>query len=277
MKKFNWQIFISFNLLFTFLVMFLSGVILYFKPEGSVARWIDWEILFIDKSTWESLHTVFSFLFLAFALLHIIKIHLPNIAFYLHTKSQRTGRELYFSVVISVVFLMGTALTIKPFSYVYEAGNYLSDSWRIISQPPDGIINARTTMKEYSGHRNIQYGALEDSLKALDVSDLSKNKNFQEIGANNNMPPYKLYTLIERINFPVKSSKETPKGDVTVSEIAFLFDQNTQDILDYMNSRYETIDIKTETTLEEMAKATDSSIQDIRQELLRFLKEKEND
>jgi hypothetical protein len=270
MKKFNWQIFISFNLLFTFLFMLLSGIILYFKPEGSVARWLDWKILFIDISTWESLHTVFSFLFLVFALLHIIKIHLPNIAFYLQTKSQRTGRELYFSAIITVVFLFGTALSLQPFNLVYKAGTNLSDAWGEIDQPPEGVIGARSTLKEYSQYRGIQYKSLEDSLKAMNISSFSGSHTFQNIGEVNNLPPYKFYEILQDIDFSESARKDYTKGDITISEIAFLFDTEYKAILNYMIKHYNVSGLSGGTTINEVADSTGNSIMEIRRDLYRF-------
>lgn len=130
MRSFNRQVFISFNLLFTFTVMTVSGIILYFKPEGSIARWLGWEIWGLTKSGWEALHTVFSFLFLVFVILHIVKIHLGLIRLYfLNRKTKGTFREMSIALIISVVFLTGTVFSIPPFHLIFKAGNYLSDSW----------------------------------------------------------------------------------------------------------------------------------------------------
>ena len=43
-NKFNWQSFISIGLLLSFFVMLVSGIVLYIAPEGSLSRWIGWDI-----------------------------------------------------------------------------------------------------------------------------------------------------------------------------------------------------------------------------------------
>jgi len=39
-------------LLLSFLASAISGVILFFRPEGSLARWIGWSVLALDKKQW---------------------------------------------------------------------------------------------------------------------------------------------------------------------------------------------------------------------------------
>src|SRR6056297_3138081 len=126
MKKFNWQIFISFSLLFSFILMLISGIILYFKPEGSVARWLEWEILFLSRASWESIHTIFSFLFMIIAFFHILKVHLFSFFVYLNRKHLYAIKEFFLALAISLVVLVGTTLKLHPFESVYELGNRLS-------------------------------------------------------------------------------------------------------------------------------------------------------
>ena len=49
-NKFNWQSFISIGLLISFLVMLISGVVLYIAPEGSLSRWIGWDVFSLTKT-----------------------------------------------------------------------------------------------------------------------------------------------------------------------------------------------------------------------------------
>lgn len=44
------------NLLLSFVVSAASGVILFFRPEGSLARWIGWSVLSLDKKQWEAVY-----------------------------------------------------------------------------------------------------------------------------------------------------------------------------------------------------------------------------
>ena len=270
MKKFNWQIFTSFNLLFTFLLMLLSGLILYVKPEGSIARWLDWEIIFLDKTAWESVHTIFSFLFAVFALFHILKIHIPNLAMYLHTKRNSTQSELFFSLALSLVFLIGTAINVVPFSSVYQAGNYISESWSSMNKPEIEKIDASTTIQQLSDYKNISVDSLISELKKSEISVVSKEKSFLELSKLNNTAPYKIYEMIA----PLEGEKKTENnsyGQITLSELAFLFDIDKAHFLAKIRAKYNDPEINGETTLNQLGNRTNKSVQSIRKEILNLI------
>ena len=66
-RRFRIRVFVSFGIMFSFLVSALAGIVLYFRPEGSLASWTRWQALGIDKKGWEGVHTVTVVLFLVFA------------------------------------------------------------------------------------------------------------------------------------------------------------------------------------------------------------------
>ena len=68
----NWRVFTSFLVLFSFIVLATSGIILYIFPHGRVAYWVDFHLLGLDKDQWDTLHTCFSLLFVSFSVFHII-------------------------------------------------------------------------------------------------------------------------------------------------------------------------------------------------------------
>ena len=63
--------FISATLFLSFLVAVVSGVLLYLRPEGSLARWAGWSAIGLDKKQWEAVHIVFVLLLLGASLAHI--------------------------------------------------------------------------------------------------------------------------------------------------------------------------------------------------------------
>jgi hypothetical protein len=194
MKKINWQIFISFNLLFTFLIMVLSGVVLYLKPEGSIARWLDWQILGIGKSGWESVHTVFSFLFLAFALFHILKVNLRIMrAYFVNHKPSGSKRELMLSVLISAVFMAGTVMYLPPFSLVYQAGNDLSARWKEKVQLENERVGPRQSLGEVASALDMDARELGKWMEQRGLAGRCAGAALMEVADKEKMSPYALY------------------------------------------------------------------------------------
>ena len=58
-KPFSWKPFTSFFILLSFVVLLLSGVVLYVAPPGRIANWTQWQFG-LDKEQWQALHTVFA-------------------------------------------------------------------------------------------------------------------------------------------------------------------------------------------------------------------------
>ncbi len=61
----------SFGVFLSFLAAAISGIILYLRPEGSLAAWTGWNAFGIDKKGWEGLHIVSIAMFVLFAVAHI--------------------------------------------------------------------------------------------------------------------------------------------------------------------------------------------------------------
>lgn len=69
---FNWRSFLSVYMGFSFLIMTVTGIILYIAPPGRVAHWSNWTLAGLLKEEWQAIHTIFTFIFIAAGVLHII-------------------------------------------------------------------------------------------------------------------------------------------------------------------------------------------------------------
>jgi hypothetical protein len=137
---FNWRSFISFNLFFSFLVMSVSGLVLYVAPPGRVFRWTDWHLFWLDLTQWQTLHTLFSYLFLGFALAHAFSMNWSVLFSYFTRKTAeglRRKRELMAASVVIASFVIGSLFTIQPFKAVMQLGDLTSAYWgKSIDNPP---------------------------------------------------------------------------------------------------------------------------------------------
>ena len=271
MRRFKWQIFISFNLLFTFLVMLVSGIILYFKPEGSVARWLSWEIWGLTKSGWEALHTVFSFLFLIFAVIHILKINYTIIKLYfLNSRRKSTIRELSVALLISVVFLIGTVYNIPPFHSIFKAGNYLSDSWTNQVEIKHEAIEVKQTMREVAFEMGLDESKLLSMLENKYGYNVSLSKSLQQNAAQNDLTPYELYNHIRSGKKSlIKDQTDKVFGNITLEEMAAILDIQTSRLITATKDLHAIEDINQKTTIEYIAQKTDQPPEDVKESIVR--------
>lgn len=130
-NRLKWRAFTSLLVLFSFVVLAFSGIILYIFPHGRVAYWVDFHLLGLDKDQWDTLHTCFSLLFVAFSVLHIVN-NWRALWNYMRDKATDTFRmkkELISAFAISVAFVIGSIFFIPPFVNIKDLSEYIKESW----------------------------------------------------------------------------------------------------------------------------------------------------
>lgn len=131
-KSFSWRIFVSFGLFLSFLMLLVSGVILYMGPSGRGPSAFVWHIIGLTKPEWQNQHIIFGFAFIILSLFHLLVINWKAFFSYLKTKATeglRSPGELIVIIVLSLLFGIGTYAKIQPFSGILEFGKSISKSW----------------------------------------------------------------------------------------------------------------------------------------------------
>ena len=70
-RAFQWRALISVLVALGFLMLAVTGMVLFIAPPGRVANWTDWSILGLRKSEWGAVHIWFGLLFLAVSVWHL--------------------------------------------------------------------------------------------------------------------------------------------------------------------------------------------------------------
>ncbi len=203
-NKFNWQSFISIALLFSFLVMMFSGIILYIAPEGSLSRWIGWEVLGLSKSQWEQQHTIFSYLFIIFTVFHIFKINWALLWSYFFVEKFKFifFKEILVALVITLIVFTGTLTNINPFRFVVDGGEMISKSFGKNIERPHVSDPEQLTIEQFVNEvfKN-PYDDFVDVAKKHQLDIESKNQTIQDFCLQNNLTPKELFELLKEENF----------------------------------------------------------------------------
>ncbi|MFP4023735.1 MAG: DUF4405 domain-containing protein [Thiohalospira sp.] len=203
-NKFNWQSFISIALLFSFLIMMFSGIVLYITPEGSLSRWIGWEVLGLTKSQWEQQHTIFSYLFVIFTALHIFKINWALLWSYFSVEKFKFIflKEILVAFAITLIIFTGTLTNINPFRFVVDGGETISKSFGKDIDRPNVPDPEKLTIEQFVNEvfKN-PYDDFVDVAKKHQMDIESKNQTIQDFCLQNNLTPNKLFELLKEENF----------------------------------------------------------------------------
>ena len=130
-RRFNWRGFASLATGFSFLIMMVSGIVLYVAPRGRVANWTDWTVLGMGKEAWSDLHMAAAVLFLAVVALHLF-FNWRVLVNYVRSRPARPRarlRELLAACVLTVVVAAGTIAEFPPFSAVEKGNTAFQDYW----------------------------------------------------------------------------------------------------------------------------------------------------
>lgn len=135
--KFRSRAVTSLLMLFGFLVLVVSGVVLYAAPRGRTARDIDWQVLFLEKAEWSNLHLVFGAVFIIAGFYHLALNRHPLFSYFRQKMRQgtsgtrRAALRLEPVVALAVALLLiGTAIgNAPPASYLVDLHHTIVDSW----------------------------------------------------------------------------------------------------------------------------------------------------
>jgi len=70
-NRFRFRRFVTAALFLTSILAAGSGIVLFLRPEGSLARWTGWMVLGLDKKHWEAVHIVFVIAVLVVSAIHL--------------------------------------------------------------------------------------------------------------------------------------------------------------------------------------------------------------
>ncbi|MCP4148046.1 MAG: DUF4405 domain-containing protein [bacterium] len=204
-REFHYRSFVSFFIFFNFIVMTLTGLILYITPPGRIARWTAWVFLGMSKDQLEGIHTVSSILFFAAALFHIFLYN--RRIFWSYIKKQtselkklrrRCVREFTLALVLSVLIFIGSLIPFSPFSDIIDIGDDLKKSWGDSSMEAPVSGAEKLSLKEVS-ERLIKRDVSEviTQLRADSLKVENESQTLKEISRNNNLSPAELYEIIK--------------------------------------------------------------------------------
>ncbi len=188
----------SLSLGFSFIIMSITGVVLYFVPKGKVAYWADWHIFGLSKSQYGDLHTTSMVTFLIFGILHIYYNWKPIVS-YLKDKSKKisfTKKEFLIAFGINLVFVVGTLYMVQPFKGFLDMQTAIKNHWtKEYGLPPYGHAE-ETKLKRFCFKMDIDYEAASIVLKENGIK-FKADETLLSIGQNNNISPSAIYELIE--------------------------------------------------------------------------------
>jgi len=206
----------SFFTLFGFLIMSITGLVLYVEPVGRVAYWTNWQMLGLSKTDWGNIHILSSLLFVVAGVFHTLLNWKPLLNYFRDriTRGIKLGREMAIASVVALWVIVASIFPHPPLSYLLDFNAYLKDVWVVEKhyEPPFGHAEL-LPLKSFASKMKIDLPAAMAELRAQGLRFDSADQTIEEIAAANEISPMDLYLLIKK--FEPAQEQKSPSAEAS--------------------------------------------------------------
>jgi hypothetical protein len=200
--RFHTRGFTSFSTLLLFLIMSITGIVLYIVPEGRIANWTDWRLLGLTKSDWGDIHILASLLFVVSGSFHTY-FNWPTLISYLKnraTEGIRLKWELALSVFIAIAVIVSAISNVPPLSTLIAINNAIKQSWiqDKNDEPPFGHAED-LSLGVLCKKLGIPWDSASDVLLAAGLTQLDQGIKLSQLATVNKRSPMDIYLMIRHL------------------------------------------------------------------------------
>ena len=197
-SPFKFRPFVSVMVSASFVMLVVTGAVLFLAPPGRIANWTDWRILALGKHDWIDLHIWFALVFLLAALCHLWLNWKPLISYFKSRATKRLGLrwEWVAAGIVCVGIFAGTRAAIPPFSNVLAWNEQLKWSWdKPTEQAP--IAHAELlSLGELAEQANVPWETAQKRLVNIGLEGVTTEVEVRALADQNRMTPARVYELI---------------------------------------------------------------------------------
>jgi hypothetical protein len=220
---------ISLTLAFSFLVMSITGIMLYIVPKGKVAYWANWEMFGLTKSQYGNIHITSMILFLVVTIWHIYYNWKPLISYLKNKAKQITlfKKELLIALTLNLLFVGGTLMGIQPFKSVLDINEGIKTYWEEqYGNPPYGHAE-ESSLQSFSQRIGVNIQKSLELLKDKSIVVENKSQTLLQIAEQNDISPKDIHDAIKP-----RGGKDTTEKATTDTEISSLGRRTLQELAD---------------------------------------------
>jgi len=248
-KKLSWRAFTSLYMVISFVIMVITGLILYIAPPGRIANWTELTILGLTKGQWQALHTNFTFLFIIAGGFHIYFNWKP-IVYYFRTRMAQTvkiRKETVLSVIAALMVFGLILANVPPFSSVMEIGEGFKDSWADTESEPPVPHAEEMTLQEFAKVTQTPLAVIITNLEYNGIKPVKETDVISDLAGRYNLSPQQIFKKISTHTNSQSAgfSQDSGFGRKTLSEVC----ENLQVPVDYALDRLARQNIKADPDL----------------------------
>jgi len=198
-SSFQWRAFTSVLMTLGFLLLALSGLMLFLAPPGRVANWTNWTILGLTKSEWGGVHIWFGTLFLVMTVLHVVFNWRPLVSYFKNRVTRTVGfrKEWAVAAIVCVGAFAGTKAELPPFSTLLAWNEEIKASWEMPAGQRAPIPHAELlSLAALAEKGGVDLAVATTRLNAAGLSGFTGETIVQKIADGAKIPASKVYEII---------------------------------------------------------------------------------
>lgn len=249
---------ISLTLAFSFLIMSVTGIMLYIVPKGKVAYWANWQIFGLTKTQYGDIHITSMFLFLVVTIWHIYYNWKPLIN-YLRDSAKKVTffkKELLIALLLNITFVIGTLMLVQPFKVALDINEDIKTYWEEeYGSPPYGHAE-ESSLKSFTKRMGIDIKKAMILLSENNIKVVSQSETLLQISQENAVSSKVIYDIIKSKG-STTDTKISSMGRRTLGELSKMNKINLEKSLLYLERKgYKAT---SETRMREIANALDAT------------------
>ena len=198
-KRFNRRALVALLVSFGFLVMSVTGLVLFVVPQGRIAHWVDWRLLGLLKDDWSDLHIITSLLFIAAGVLHLL-FNWKTFVAYLRERlkgHQRPRREGLVALAVVGLLLVGTLLHVPPFNWILAANEAMRTAWSRSpgAEPPFGHAE-EVRLDVLAQRTGLEGPSVVAAIRAAGLTVTSGDETLRQVADANGTTPAAVWAAI---------------------------------------------------------------------------------
>lgn len=185
-----------------FIIMGVTGLVLYVVPQGRIAYWTDWQLLGLTKTQWGDVHIISSLLFVVAGALHIYFNWKPLVR-YVYDRARKIvtlKKELALSIVLGVLLTVSGILRLPPLSYLLVLNDRVKAAWvsSPAHEPPFGHAE-EVSLAGLSRKLRFPLDRAQQVLKGKGLRGVKPNAKLIDVARANGRSPMEIYGLIQHL------------------------------------------------------------------------------
>ena len=200
MLKFKFRGFTSLLMFFSFLISLISGIVLYFPPQGKIARWTHWTFLGLDKEMWGALHINSSLIVFIIVIFHLYYNWKVLFRYVKHKALMAFNLKLEFfsAAALSLFIILATLYSIEPFRTIINWNDDIKNYWAEQAQAQPPIPHAEDlTVAEFCEQLDISLEIFQQRFNQQGWKFGSPEDKIKDIAERNGISPAKIYDLLQ--------------------------------------------------------------------------------